>query len=446
MSTKRNLSFAKFQAMFSDIFGFSRAAALCASVIIILVTVLAVYWFFHLAPPSSLVMTSGPEGSIFQRNAEEYRRILARSGVKLKILPSQGSLENLERLSDPSSGADIGFVQGGVAAGIKTDNLLSLGSLYSAPLLIFYRSTIPIDVLSQLSGKRLAIGLVGSGSHTLALALLAANGIEPGGVTVLEDLDAEEAANALIEGKVAAAFLMGESSPQQVIRTLVRTPGIRIYSFTQSDAYTRRMVYLQKLELPRGAIDFGTDSPSGDVNLVGPTVELIVRPGLHPALSDLLLEAAREVHGGAGLFKHKGEFPTPLEHEFMISPDALRFYKSGKSFLYRLLPFWLASLADRILVVIVPMVVVLIPALRSIPALYRWRIRLVMYRWYRELLGLERDLMVRVPVKSDELLERLDHIERAVNKMKVPASFADQFYELRGHIGFVRERLKEEHP
>ena len=153
------------------------------------------------------------------------------------------------------------------------------------------------------------------------------------------------------------------------------------------------------------------------------------------------------MHGGAGLFRRQGEFPAPLEHEFRLSPEAVRCYKSGKSFLYRSLPFWMASLANRILVVIVPMVVVLIPALRSIPALYRWRIRLIIYHWYRALLAIERDMISQRDAEERvELQDRLNRIEQAVNRMKVPASFADQFYVLRGHIAFVRERLKEKQP
>ena len=64
-------------------------------------------------------MTTGPEGSVSQVNAERYAKILARNGVKLKILPSQGSLENLKRLTDPKFRVDVGFVQGGLSAGTE---------------------------------------------------------------------------------------------------------------------------------------------------------------------------------------------------------------------------------------------------------------------------------------------------------------------------------------
>jgi hypothetical protein len=442
MGTDRKILFTRVQALFTEIFGLGRAAALSTVFLISLITISAVFWFFYSAPPHTVTITSGPEGSIFRRNAERYGKILARSGVKLKILPSQGSLENIKMLADPAFKVDIGFVQGGVAGELDIDKLTSLGSVSYEPLMVFYRGARSLNVLSGLNGKRLAIGPEGSGTRSLALVLLAANGIEPGGATALVDLDAEDAAKALLENSVDAVFLMGDAASPQIMRKLMQAPGIRLFDFMQADGYTRRISYLNKLALPRGSIDIGKDIPAHDVSLIGPTVELIARTDLHPALSDLLLEAASEVHGSPGLFKHRGEFPAPLEHEFHISTDAIRYYKSGKIFLYRYLPFRLASLMNRILVVAVPMAVVLLPGLRIIPALYRWRIKLRIYRWYRALLMLERDLITQLAREErGKLLGRLDHIEKEVNKMKMPASFADQFYVLRGHIDFVRDRL-----
>ncbi len=447
MRSIRNISLAQVQAVFTEFFGLGRAVAVIIILLISLSTIFAVFWFFHSAPPKTIIITSGPEGSVFRTNAEKYAKILARNGVKLKILSSEGSLENLKRLNDPSFRVDIGFVQGGVATGLKIDKLVSLGSISHQPLLIFYRSAAPVDLLSELNGKRLAIGPPGSGTRTLAMALLAANGIEPNGVTAFVDLEAEDATKALLEGKVDAVFLMGDSASVQNMHTLMTARGVHLLNFIQAEGYTRRITYLNELVLPKGSIDFGKDIPTHDVHLIGPTVELIARSDLHPALSDLLIEAAHEVHSPAGLLRRKDEFPTPLSHEFTISDDAARYYKSGKSFLYRSLPFWMASLVNRILVVFVPMVVLLIPGLRMIPALYRWRISLGIYRWYRALLALEQELLAHVePEKRQELLSRLDHIERAVNNMKVPASFAEQFYVLRGHIGFVRDRLMNSAP
>jgi hypothetical protein len=292
-----------------------------------------------------------------------------------------------------------------------------------------------------MKGKRLAIGAAGSGTRVLVLSLLKANGIEPGGDTALLDPDADDAANALIEGRVDAVFLMGDSAAIDIIRKLMRAPQVRLFNVVQADGYSRRMTYLNKMLLPEGAVDFGKNLPARDINLIGPTVELIARDDLHPALSDLLLEAAREVHGRAGLFRRQDEFPAPIQHEYTISSDARSFYRSGKGFFYRYLPFWVASFMNRFLVVVLPTILVLIPILRSIPKIYRWQIQLGIYRLYRSLLALERDMAGSPPERREEFLERLDHIERAAAKMKVPASFAYRFYDLRGHITLVRNRL-----
>jgi TRAP-type uncharacterized transport system substrate-binding protein len=361
--------------MFSEVFGLGRVAALCAVVLIFVVLILGIFLFFYLAPPNTITITSGPEGSTFRRTAERYAKILQRNGVTLKILPSEGSGDNIKKLADPLSKVDIGFVQGGVNKEINTDKLVSLGSISYQPLFVFYRSGSNIELLSQLIGRRVAVGEVGSGTHTLSLVLLAANGIEPGGPTKLLEMDSDKAAEAILNGKVDAVFLMGDSVSTTLIRQLRHTPGIKLFDFTQADAYTRRIPYLNKITLPKGSIDFGKGTPAHDVFLLAPAVELIAREYLHPALSDLLLEAAREVHSGAGLLRHKGEFPAPIEQEIRISGDASRFYKSGKSFLYRYQPFQLASLVNRTVVVLVPMIVLLLPALRLIPAIYRWRFR-----------------------------------------------------------------------
>jgi len=443
MKPKQKLGLQKLQSMFTEVFGLGRAAVFSAIISIFAVLALAIFLFFYLAPPNTIIITSGPEGSTFRLTAEKYAKILQRNGVTLRILPSEGSVDNIKRLADPSSKVDVGFVQGGVNKGIKTDKLVSLGSISYQPLLIFYRSGSTIELLSQLIGKRVAVGEVGSGTHTLSLALLAGNGIEPGGPTKVLEMDSDRAAEAILNGKVDAVFLMGDSVSITLIRQLLHTPGIKLYNFIQADAYTRRIPYLNKITLPKGSIDFGKDIPAHDVFLIAPTVELIARDRLHPALSDLLIEAAQEVHSGAGLLRRKGEFPAPIEQEIRISTEASRFYKSGKSFLYRTLPFRFASLVNRIIVVFVPMIVLLLPALRLIPAIYRWRFKSRISRWYRALLMIEQDLIAQLA--SDQrnvLMERLDNIEEAVNRMKVPASFADQFYDLRGHITFVRNRLR----
>jgi len=436
------LALERIQVVFAETFGLGPGTTLSAIIFICVVVITATFWFIYSAPPDTLIITSGDESTRFVRIAERYKKILAKNGVKLEILKSEGSLENLERLENPSFRVDVGFVQTGVAKGRNIDKLVSLGSISYQPLYIFYRSSKPLELLSQFKGKRIAVGEGGTGTQVLSLELLALNGIVRGGATELLEMDDEDAAKALLEGKIDAAFMMSDSTSSKTMRDFRLKQDIRLYDFTQADAYSRRITHLNKIVLPKGSFDFGKNIPTHDVSLVSPTVELIARADLHPALSDLLLEAATEVHSRQGLTQKRGEFPAMLEHEYKISPDATRFYKSGKGFLYKYLPFWMASLVNRILVVFVPMILILIPGLRSIPAIYRWRMRLRLLRWYRALLILEEGLVGHItPEKRAELIERLNEIEETVNNLKVPASFADQFYALRSHVLIVRERL-----
>jgi len=434
----RPTAFPSIVTLVSESFGINRAVILAGGIVLALGLIGMLVLFLHSAPPSTITITSGPEGSVFYTNACKYADFLQRRGVKLKILTSNGSLDNLQRLEDASANVDLGFVQGGITNG-SSDKLVSLGSISYQPLLVFYRGT-NVETLASLAGRRLAIGPVGSGTRTLVLTLLAANGIKEGEATTLLDWDAEASAKALSEGAVDAVFLMGEDASPVVMRKLLLSPEVHLLNFVQAEAYTRRFSYLSVLKLPQGGIDFGKNIPARDVNLIGPTVELIARESLHPALSDLLLQAAQEAHGRATLLQHKREFPAPIEHDFHLSNDAVRFYKSGAGFFYRYLPFWMASLTSRILVVFVPTIVILIPILRSLPHLYRWRNQTRIYRWYRALLVLEKELFNEPDgEKRQRLLKRLDAIQAEVTKMKVPAFLADQFYGLRGHIDVVRQ-------
>ena len=392
-------------------------------------------------PPSTIRILSGPDGSSYRLNAEKYKKIIEHYGVKVVILPSHGSLDNLHQLANAKTKADVGFVQGGLTDGVDITHLVSLGSVFAQPLMVYYRHAEPVERLSQLKGKRLAIGPEGSGARALALKLLQANEMDAV-PTVLLELAGEEAADELIAGKIDAAFLMGDSATPAIMRKLRDNPDIEIANFRQADGYLRKFRFLSKLTLPEGAYDLGKNEPPRTLTLVGPTVELVARHDLHPALSDLLISAAREVHSGPGLFRNAGEYPAPLARDFPISADAERYYKSGGQFLYKRLPFWLANLIDRLLVVVVPLLVILVPATKIIPNLSRWRMRARIYRWYGALMAIEREMLAQpAPEAQGALFKRIDAIEHSVNELKTPLSFADQLYVLRDHVGMVRQHL-----
>jgi len=401
----------------------------------------AAYKFVKPAPPRTVVMSTGGEGGAYHAFAQRYRAILARDGVRLELRSSSGAVENLARLRDPAAGVSLAFMQGGVGSAADAPELVTLGSVYYEPLWVFYRGKETLDRLSQLKGKRIAIGPEGSGSRQLALALLEATGMA-GPAGDLADLGGTAAADALAAGRVDAAFLVAGPEAASV-RRLVGAPGVRLMTFSRADAYAMRLPYLHKLVLPRAAIDVGRDIPAEDVVLLAPAANLVAHESLHPALVYLVLQAAKEVHGGAGPFHRVGAFPNPGDSDFPLSDQAERFYKSGPPFLQRYLPFWAATLVDRMIVLLVPLFAVAIPLFRILPGLYAWRVRRKVYRWYGELKFLEGNVRSRGPrVDASAELERLAEIEAEVSGIKVPLGFAHEVYTLREHIKLVRELIR----
>jgi len=404
------------------------------------------YQFVEPAPPKKIVMTTGGEQGAYYRFAQRYAAVLARNGIELEILSSAGSLENLERLK--SGEAQIGFVQGGVVPpkedpeAADDSGLLSLGSVFYEPVWVFYRDERTLTRLTELRGKRIAIGQEGSGVRQLAHQLLEANDIPPG--EQLLPLAGLVAAEELQQGRIDAAFIIAaESAP--VVQVLIRSPGVKLMSFAQDRAYQRRFPFLTKLTFPRGVADLVRDYPPDDIKVLAPTANLIVRDDLHPALQTLLLQAASEIHGKSGFFQDAGEFPSYMDPMLPLSPEAQRYFKSGPSFLQRYLPFWLAVLVDRLIVLLVPVFVLLIPLLRVAPALYSWRVRSKVFRCYGELRYLEDDLRHHYdPARRAEYRSRLDALEEEASELHVPLAFTDLVYTLREHVNLVRGMLDKQ--
>ncbi|MGA9393795.1 MAG: TAXI family TRAP transporter solute-binding subunit [Azonexus sp.] len=401
------------------------------------------FQFVEPAPPRTIVISTGGESGAYYQFAQRYAGILARNGITLEITTSAGSLENLARLKDGE--AQVAFVQGGVVESpddpdAEDDSgLLSLGSVFYEPVWVFYRGEKELNRLSDLRGKRIAIGQEGSGVRQLAQTLLAANEIEPGDHLI--PLSGLKAAEELQQRRIDAAFIIAaEKAP--VVQVLLRSPGIKVMSFAQADAYQRRFPFLSKLTLPQGVADLVRDYPPHDVTVLAPTANLIVRDDLHPALQSLLLQAASEVHGKSGFFQRAGEFPAYKDRLVPLSPEAARYFKSGPPFLQRYLPFWLAVMADRLFVLLLPIIALLIPLLKIAPAVYTWRVRSKVFRCYGELKFLEEDLRQRFDhAKLPEYRNRLEVLDEEARELHVPLAFTDLVYTLREHVNLVRRVL-----
>lgn len=411
-----------------------------ATILVVIAFVVAFQWVKP-APPSRVVIATGRADGAYYQFAQQYRTRLAREGITLDVRETSGSVENIRLLEDPRSGVDLAFVQGGTGGQVKADTLWSLASLYFEPLWVFSRSAPGPTDLRELRGRRLAVGPEGSGTRVVALTLLAANGVSEATAHVLP-LTGLEAVQALRRGAVDTVFLIGGAASPTVVEML-RSPGIALLGFPRADAYTKRFPFLTRLVLPAGGISLEANLPPRETVLLAPAATLVVRGDFHPALVDLVLATAAVIHGHRGMFEEAKQFPSPDFLEFPLLRDAERYHRSGPPFLARYLPFWAATLADRVKVLILPLLV-LVPLARLVPPAYRWRVRSKIIKRYRDVVEVDQVLTRRPsPTECAELLAHLDRIEDDVRGLRVPLGYADAHYHLRLHLDLVRRRVQE---
>lgn len=399
------------------------------------------YQFVEPAPPRRLAITSGGETGAYYGFAKRYAAILAKSGVTLEVKSSKGSIENIARLKDASSGTQLALLQGGIASEATAPGMVSLGRVFLEPLWVFYRLETPVDRLTALTGKRIAIGPDGSGTRVLAEALLVANNVDKTRAT-FSPLAGQDAADALVAGSVDAVFLaLAPEAP--LIQSLLKRPELKLMSLAQAEAYSRRMPYLSHVVLPMGAIDLAANTPASDVHLVAPMAAVVARDDLHPALVGLMVQALQEVHRTGGMFQRAGDFPKMFDPEFPVAEDAERVYKQGPPFFQRFLPFWMATFMERMAVMALPFITVLYPLVKLVPMGYDWRVRSRIFFWYGKLKTLERAIEADVGnYERRSHLTEVRRIEQEVAKIPVPVFYSVDFYDLRGAIDLVRQRIE----
>lgn len=404
-----------------------------AALLVVAAFVLA-FQFIKPAPPDHVVIASGGVDGAYYAFAKRYAEYLAREGITLEVRATNGSVENLALLG--SGEVSLALVQGGVGGGASAPALTSLGSVYYEPLWLFHRRDLEMKRLSDLAGARLAVGPQGSGTRALASRLLADNGIVE--QAAWADLGGEGAVDALLAGEVDAAFFV-ISANSDAVRRLLTDPRITLADFTRSEAYGRRYRFLRHLELPEGVVDLAANIPDRTVHLLATSANLVSHPDLHPAVVDLMLLAATEVHKEGGLFEAQDEFPMPGLLAFPLNKEAERFYENGPPFLQRFLPFWAASLLDRLKVMLLPLLVLMFPLIKVMPPIYTWRMRARVYRWYDEL-ELAEQRAGAGEIDDQAYFQELDRIEAEVRLVKVPLSFTDQLFNLRQHIELLRRQ------
>jgi len=401
-------------------------------------------WLNRSLPPSTVVIATDLEGGIYSQIAQRYQQIFARHGVRLELLATNGSVENVGHLRDPRTGVSVAFVQSGVTSTAEAPELVSLGTLFYEPFWLFSRVPRPDQPRRLGEGLRISLGIPGSGTYKHGRELAAAVGIDLSRAQV-RDLDAVQAGEALMRAEVD---MIGMMLPLEapIVHQLFVDGSIQAFDWLRADAHVALRPYLSKLVVPRGVVDLPRDRPAKDLTLVATKASLVVRRDLHPAIQYLLLEAISEVHGAPGVFNKAGEFPAAEPIDLPLSTFADEYYRSGQPFLQRHLPFWLAAITAP-LVVLIPVVGLLYPLFRLAPVLYRLIVEHRIFRLYRELKFLEAEWETSAPdTIAGALSERLDLLEERADHLRVPIAYTHMLYTLKHHISLVRQRVREKKP
>ena len=390
-------------------------------------------------PPRTVVMATGAEGGANFEMGIRYREILAQSGVNLQLLPTTGGIENLARLRDLKSGVSVGFIQGGTTTREESPDLESLGTVFYEPLWFFYRSEIGAGV-QALRGRRVSIGTEGSGGRALALELIKRFKLD----TIIGELVGyapQVAAEKLLAGDIDAAFIV-TAWDSTVVQRLIDAKGIDLASIPRADAYIAHYPFLNKLVLPAGVSDLLNNRPPADIVMLAPKGSLAVRADLHPAIQHLLLNAAVQIHSQPGVFQKAGQFPAAESIDIPLSEEAQRFYKTGRPFLQNHLPFWAATLVERVLVVFIPLSALLYPIIRFAPQIYSWVMHSRIVRLYDEMRSIESEMESRGQgYNVDAIDARLQELSQRASRLSLPTIYASMTYELRSYIDLVRQHL-----
>lgn len=414
-----------------------RLAVLILTVVLLLsVAVWAVSLFRRSLPPDVVVMSTGPEGGGYRALAEKYRRILDRQGVRLELRSSLGDVDNLHRLQDKNSDVSVALVSGGLTTEDESPGIVSLGTIGYYPLWIFCRGIKEPSRLANLRGKRISIGPEGSGTQAVILELLRANQLEKS--IVASPLPFAPSAEALLAGKLDCACML-TTGDAPVVRELLADKHVELVSFDRADAYVAVFPYLRKVVVPEGAGSLAANLPARDVTLIASTSSLLVRTDLHPAIQFLLLQAADEIHSAGGVLNRPSQFPTPEPVDVPLSSEAGPFYKSGGNFLQRNLPFRLWVFMPRFLLLLIPLIGILYPLSKAIPAVIEMIVNARLDRVYAALREVDR--RIDADEAPEKLVSDIERIEKTVRQMRVPAGYARALYTLRQHATLVRGRL-----
>lgn len=406
------------------------------------------FTFVNPAPPKVLAFSAGAKSGGYYAFATRYQQALKKHGITLHIIESKGSMQNLERLrakevfETPSGKLPVmaAFVQSGTNtdADLEAGQLESLASVGNEPIWVFHRLNREVTRLADLKGQRVGVDVAGSGTQFAALKLLEKAGITAQNSTLVQK-PGSDVLQAMAEGTADAVLLVASPASDVVKSAFERQ--FKLVSFDQADGFVRNFAWLRKVVVPRGALDLATDLPAQDVTLIAATANLAVHADLHPSLAFLLMDVAAEVHAAPSIAQSLREFPSQVALTLAQSEESKRYFASGRPFLQRYLPFWLANWVERILTSFVPVLLVALPLIKAVPAFTAWREKAHVSRIYLALKKLE-DRFNQGACSAPETRQQLAQLDAELVRLEAQSSHLSELFNAREQIETMRKRLQ----
>lgn len=390
-----------------------------------------------LFPERRVTMAAGGEGSAYYALAERYRALLAEDGVILDILETAGSVDNLARLQ--SGEASVALVQGGIPAP-EGAAVGALASVFLEPLLVFYRDGLDgANDPVRWGDLRVAGGAEGSGTRYAVGRVASALGLE--GTDALLPLGGDDAAAALIRGEIDVAIFVAPVGAGY-LAPLYAAPGVQLASIRDVEALRRRLPFVMQADLPPASLNYADTKPATRIDLAAMVAQVAARDDLHPALVDRFVKAARIIHAERDLLTGEGQFPSTEATTLPMNKQASTILAAPLSRLDRYIPWWMAAQVTKMALLLVPLVLVMLPLLRLLPGIYGWTMRSRVYKYYSDLIDIEKQAMAaRDPVTLRQLEARLDVVQESLTHMRLPEAFRDRAYTMQMHIDLIRSRL-----
>ncbi len=395
------------------------------------------------APPKKLVMVTGSQSGAYYPIGLMFKSELARYGIELNVIETNGSDENLSLIRNKDSGVDLALMQSGTGSAEKYPELESLESLFYEPLWIVFNPSSFKELgrephsVTDLKNKIISIGTAGSGSYQLNQAVLKINELNPINSTFIE-LNSEDSYAALKEGRVDAMMVV--LAPEaELAQRIFNDSSIQLMSIEQAYGYPGRLSFIKPITLKPGVLNIVKNVPHKQKMTIAPVAELVAKKDLNPATIYLLMSISKKYFSKPGMISAENEFPANAGLSFNLNEDADNYLKSGPSFLFQYLPFWVAVWVERMLKLSLPLIALLIPLFNLIPSLTDYRKKLKFANIYRDLKMIEQGM--RDHQDREKLSKQLGDIDQRARDLKVSDFHTKDIYDLRMHIESVKNRL-----